>query len=179
MTTYSYELKIPKERVAVLIGKKGEIKKKIEKNTKTKLKVDSKEGDIIVSGENTIDLYATRELIKAIGRGFNPDIAQLLLKQDFSFELVNIADYTRNKNDITRLKGRVIGTGGKSRRYIEMLSESDICVYGKTIGIIGRIENVTLARKAIENLLKGSSHSNVNKWLEMQRKELKRRELLG
>ena len=31
MEEYIYELKIPKERVAVLIGKKGEIKKLAEK----------------------------------------------------------------------------------------------------------------------------------------------------
>ena len=36
MDEYRYELKIPKERVAVLIGKDGSIKKEIEKNTKTK-----------------------------------------------------------------------------------------------------------------------------------------------
>ena len=36
---YQYELKIPKERIAVLIGKKGETKRVIERTTKTKLKV--------------------------------------------------------------------------------------------------------------------------------------------
>ena len=34
---FSYELKIPKERVAVLIGKKGEIKKRIEDETSSKI----------------------------------------------------------------------------------------------------------------------------------------------
>ena len=29
---YNYEIKIPKERIAVLIGKKGEVKKTIEEN---------------------------------------------------------------------------------------------------------------------------------------------------
>ena len=72
---FSYELKIPKERVAVLIGKKGEIKKQIEQATNTKLKIDSKEGDVEISGEDALKLYATREIIRAIGRGFNPEIA--------------------------------------------------------------------------------------------------------
>jgi len=40
---YSYELKIPKDRVAVLIGTDGEIKKKIEVETKTQIKIDSKD----------------------------------------------------------------------------------------------------------------------------------------
>ena len=33
---YNYELKIPQERVAVLIGKNGETKKEIEKLTESK-----------------------------------------------------------------------------------------------------------------------------------------------
>ena len=36
MVEYSYELKIPKDRVAVLIGKDGEVKKSIEEDTKSK-----------------------------------------------------------------------------------------------------------------------------------------------
>ena len=48
MVEYSYELKIPKDRVAVLIGMKGNVKKAIEEETKSKINVDSKEGDIFV-----------------------------------------------------------------------------------------------------------------------------------
>ena len=42
---YEEELKIPKDRVAVLIGKKGETKRAIQSRTKTKIRV-SKEGDV-------------------------------------------------------------------------------------------------------------------------------------
>ena len=41
MEQYSNELKIPKERVAILIGKKGEVKKELEDRTKTKIIIDS------------------------------------------------------------------------------------------------------------------------------------------
>ena len=33
MAEFAYQVKIPKERVAVLIGKKGEVKKQIEETT--------------------------------------------------------------------------------------------------------------------------------------------------
>jgi len=179
MTAYSYDLKIPKERVAVLIGKKGDVKKGLEESTKTKISVDSKEGDVTVAGEDALALYTAREVIKAVGRGFNPETAELLLKQDYAFELMYVLDYARNKDDMARVKGRLIGKEGKSRRHIEELSECNICVFGKTVGIIGRIENVTIARRAIENLLKGAPHRNVYSWLEKQRTEMKKRELLG
>ncbi|NQV09107.1 RNA-processing protein [Candidatus Woesearchaeota archaeon] len=175
---YSYELKIPRDRVAVLIGKKGEIKRNLEAETNTKLEVDSKEGDVKVTGKDALSLFTVREIIKAIGRGFNPDIAYLLLKQDYMFEIINLNDFVKSKNHFQRIKGRVIGSEGKSRKTIEDLTETYICVYGKTISIIGGSENVGVARRAVESLLSGSPHSSVYKFLEKKRRDMKRAEFL-
>ncbi len=176
---FRYELKIPKERVAVLIGKKGTTKNEVEKATKSKIIVDSKEGDVFISGEDGLGLYNAREVIKAVGRGFNPDVALLLLKSDYVFEAINIKDYAKTKNSELRLKGRVIGKEGKSRKTMEELTECYISVYGKSIGIIGGAEGVSNARYAIDSLLKGSTHANVYKFLEKKRRELKRKQLQG
>jgi ribosomal RNA assembly protein len=178
MTEYSYELKVPKNRVAVIIGKEGSTKKEIEEATSTKLNIDSKEGDVFVSGEDALGLYTAREIIKAVGRGFNPDVAKLLLKQDYVFEVVDVSEFVKSKDAIVRLKGRVIGKEGKSRRLIEELTECNISVFGKTIGIIGLPEATASARQAVESLLKGSTHANVYKWLESRRRELKRRSIM-
>ncbi len=178
MTEYRYELKIPKERVAVLIGKSGSIKKEIEKDTKTNIEVDSKEGDIFVSGEEALGLFSAREIIQAIGRGFNPEIAQLLLKPDYVLEIIEIKEYSgKSKDSALRLKGRVIGKEGKSRRLIEELSECYISVYGKTISIIGTAECAPIAKKSVELLLQGSMHANVYKFLEKKRREMKKKEV--
>jgi ribosomal RNA assembly protein len=175
MAEFSYQIKIPKDRIAVLIGKKGEIKKEIEENTNTKINVDSKEGEVSVSGEDAIMLYTTRDLIRAIARGFNPEIAFLLLKQDYSFDMIHLPDYD-NPSQLKRIKGRVIGRDGRSRELIEEHTETYVSVYGKTISMIGLNENVVVARRAIEMLIKGSPHANVYKWLERMRKELRRRQ---
>lgn len=175
MSEFVYEIKIPKDRIAVLIGKKGEIKKQIEENTNTRINIDSKEGDVTVSGEDALLLYCTRDIIKAIGRGFNPDIAMLLLKQDYAFEVINLPDFD-NPTQFRRIKGRIIGSEGKSRRLIEEHTDTYISVYGKTIALIGRTDTCSIARRAVEMLIKGSPHSNVYKWLEKMRRELKRRE---
>lgn len=177
MPEFAYELRIPKARIAVLIGKKGEIKEQLEKETKTKIKVDSKEGDVFITGEDALNLYTVREIIMAIGRGFNPDIAMLLLKQDYCFEVIDISDYVSHKDHIKRLKGRVIGAEGKARRTIETLTETRISVYGKTVGIIGQTENASTARRAVESLLKGSEHAKIYSWLEKKRGELRRKEI--
>ena len=178
MVEYSNELKIPKERIAVLIGIKGSTKREIEKATNSKIEIDSKEGDIIVSGEDALSLMTAREVLRAIGRGFNPDIALLALKSDYTFELFNISDFAKSQNDAIRLKGRVIGSEGKSRHQLEELTETNICVYGKTIGIIGRMENVGIAKRAVDMLLKGSTHPSVYSWLEKTRRKMKTAEYL-
>ena len=178
MVEYSYELKVPKNRVAVIIGKEGSVKKDIEEATNTKLNIDSKEGDVFVSGEDALGLYTAREIIKAIGRGFNPDIAKLLLKPDYIFEIVDLREFVKSKEAILRLKGRVIGKEGKSRRLIEELTECSVSVFGKTISIIGLPESAANARQAVESLLRGSTHANVYKWLEKRRRELKRRAII-
>lgn len=171
---FSYELKIPKERVAILIGKKGKVKRELEKETNSNIDVDSKEGDVVITGTDSIGLFSAKEVIAAIGRGFNPDIAKLLLKQDYMFELIGLDDYAKSKNDLIRLRGRIIGLEGKSRKIIEELTETYISVYGKTAGIIGFPDNVFIAKQAIEALLKGSKHASIFRSLEGKRKELKR-----
>ena len=173
MTDFSYELKIPKERVAVLIGKRGKEKTFLEDETKTRINVDSKEGDVVITGNDAISLFSAREMIKAIGRGFNPEAARLLLKQDYVFESINLADFVKTKDHLKRIKGRIIGSSGKSRKVIEELSESEICVYGKTVSMIGYVESCGLARKAIEMLLRGSTHATVYRWLEKERGKIK------
>jgi len=177
MAEYLYDTKIPKERIAVLIGKDGITKKQIESATHIKLKIDSKEGDIFLEGEDALGLYSAREVVKAIGRGFNPEIALLLLKPDYMFEMISMLDHVKSKNHMIRLKGRVIGAEGRSRKTIEELTETYISVYGKTIGIIGFSENVAIAKKAVESLLNGSTHSSVYKWLEKRRSDMKRKDL--
>lgn len=169
---YRYEIKIPKERIAVLIGKKGEVKKQIEAAAKISINVDSKEGDVIISGEEALNLYSAREIIKAIGRGFNPDVALLLLKQDYALEIIEIKEHTDAKK-LERIRGRIIGSGGKSRKTIEMLTDCNISVYGKTVSIIGEVENANAARQAIEKLIGGSKHGNIYKLLEKRKKEIR------
>ncbi|MBD3259744.1 RNA-processing protein [Candidatus Woesearchaeota archaeon] len=173
------ELKIPKERIAVLIGKDGEIKKEIEDRTGTKLEIDSEEGDIFITGDDGLKIFDAREVIHAIGRGFNPQTAFLLLKGDYVFEIISIKDFAPTKKAEQRLKGRVIGTEGKTRNVIETLTESYISVYGKTISIIGQPEAASNAKQAIVQLLRGAQHSTVYSWLERKRKSLKQKEMLS
>jgi ribosomal RNA assembly protein len=173
---FGYDVKIPKDRVAVLIGSKGEIKKHLQSLTKSRIEVDSKEGDVHIEGEDSVQLFALKDVITAIARGFNPDTAQLLLKQDYSLEIVSLAEFSDTKNDLERVRGRIIGAEGKARRHIEHTCEVFISVYGKTIAIIGRTSNASLAKRAVVSLLAGATHSATYRWLERQARELRLQE---
>lgn len=168
--TFYHELKIPKDRVAVLIGEKGKIKRRIESETKTKLEIDSKEGDVTIAGQDGLQLLTAKNMVTAIARGFNPVAADQLLKPDYTLEVFDIMDYAKTANDLIRLKGRIIGEDGKSRRVIEELTNCKISVYGKTVCVIGEVEQIEYARRAVDMILTGSPHRNVYKWLEKQRR---------
>ncbi len=172
MEEYYYDIKIPKERIAVLIGVKGAFKKKLEDALAARIQIDSREGDVTIRGHDSINLMTGQNIIKAIGRGINPTIALRLLNEDNVLETIDITDYSgKSKNKLIRIRGRVIGTNGKAREHIEELTDTNISVYGKTITLIGNYEAVSLARKALEALLSGSRHSTIYQWLEKQTKE--------
>ena len=166
------EIKIPRARVAVLIGAKGETKKKIEKLTESKLDI-SKEGDIIITGGG-LECYLALQIIKAIGRGFNPNIALKLLNENYLLEILNIKDYIgKSEKKFVRIKGRLIGTKGSTWKLFEEETNTDIAIYGKTISILGGADDVDLVRRAFEKLLHGSTHSNVYKFIELELKKRK------
>jgi ribosomal RNA assembly protein len=169
---FSYDLKVPEERVGVLIGKEGSVKKEIESGTNSSIEI-SKEGDVVITGGDGILLYTAKEIVHAIARGFNPKIAMNLLKQDYAFEIINMKDIAgKSKNTMQRLKGRVIGKGGKAREEIERLTDCNVSVYGKTVGIIGEQVQVMVAREALAMLLSGSMHKTVYQFLEKKKKEM-------
>lgn len=175
---FMHGLRIPKDRISVLIGTSGETKKHIEDTLGVTIDIDSEEGDVQIIGEDGLLVFTAREVVKAISRGFNPEFALLLTKQDYSLELIEIKDFAKTKKQIIRKRGRVIGEKGRGRRTIEDLTDTHISVYGKTVGIIGRVEDVIAAKRAVEALLGQATHASVYKLLEKRRREMRRQESL-
>lgn len=168
---FSNEVLIPEDRVAVLVGKSGSMKRRIQKEAGIKLEI-SREGDVLIHSEDNFKVYIATNIVKAIGRGFNPEIALTLLKENNTIEFVNIKDFSRNtKKDMARLKGRLIGTKGKAWQTIENLTNCKLSVYGKTVAIIGDMEDIVLAKEAVVKLLAGSVHGNVYHYVERTRKK--------
>lgn len=163
------DIKIPKDRVAVLIGSNGITKNLLQEKTECEIDVDSETGQVEISSYDAIKVFDCKDIILAIGRGFNPKIALKLLNEDFSLEVIRLRDLVGgNQKQQERLKSRVIGREGKVRREIERLTRCEIAVYGKTVSILGDSMDVTTCHRAISMLLGGAMHKTVYTFLEKQ-----------
>jgi ribosomal RNA assembly protein len=168
------EIKIAGNRVAVLIGKGGSVKKELEEKTSTSISIDSKEGSVKLEGENAALLLRGIEVVQAINRGFSPERAFLLLDdEDLLLDVIDLSGLTDSPRQLDRLRGRIIGKEGRSREQIEHMTECEISVFGKTVAIIGLPEQIKIARSAIDMLLQGLPHEMVFAFLERKRRELK------
>ena len=176
-------IRIPKDRVGVLIGPEGRIKKSIEEKLTVELAVDSDAGDVTITmAENATDpsmLFKAKDVVAAIGRGFSPEHAfRLMRDEEAVFDLLDLrAVFGKSEADIKRIKGRIIGMNGKTRRIIEELTGTSVAVYGHTVGIIGTLEEAQVAREAVEMLVKGSMHATVYRYLHRKRRQLKKKML--
>lgn len=168
-------LRIPQSRIGVIIGKNGSTKSLIEEKAHISLDIDSSEGIVTIkpikTDDDPIHVWIARDIIKAIGRGFSEEKALKLIDQDYYLDIITLE---HDSNRLRQIRGRVIGEGGRTRRIIEQSTLSSISVQGKTISIIGYIEEVPVAKKAIEMLIDGNRHSTVYKFLENHRIERKK-----
>ncbi len=169
-------IRIPKERVGVVIGKDGETKKTIERIAQIHLEIDSQEGDISFNEQEADDPLMplkVEDIIRAIGRGFSPEHAFRLFGENTELYIFDIYDYVSKKEShLSRVKSRVIGSEGKTKRVIEGLTGAVLAIYGHTVAVIADFESIDIAKKAIDMLLCGSEHPTVYRYLEREMKKL-------
>ena len=183
MARASTFIRIPKERVGVLIGPDGRTKKSIEEKLSVELQIDGEAGEVnILMKENAADpsmLFKAKDVVTALGRGFSPEHAfRLIRDEEAVLDMLDLrAIFEKSEADIKRVKGRIIGMNGKTRTIIEELTDAHVAVYGHTVAIIGTMEQVQVAREAIEMLIKGSMHGTVYRFLHRKRRELKKKML--
>lgn len=176
-------VKIPRERIGVLIGSNGSVKDYIQKKLPVNLDIDSETGDITITLRDDADdpslLFRAKDIVLAIGRGFSPERAFKLLEgEDYTLDIIDLREILgKSESEMRRVRGRIIGKEGKSREMIEELSGALVSVYGHTVAIIGDIEQVNVAREAINMLINGSQHSTVYRFLQKKKQELKKRRL--
>jgi ribosomal RNA assembly protein len=160
-----------KELFRILSNKNVE---KLEKEFSVKIEVHKGKtsADFIIKGKNATQEYIISEVLEAIASGFDFDVATLLKDENYVLKKVKLKNYASGSR-LEVVKGRIIGTQGKSKRVIEKLTECDLCLCDNFISLIGGAEHVEVASKAIESLIRGAKHANVFKFLEKSRERLK------
>ena len=174
--SFEQMVKVPLDRVAAVIGKKGESKKRLEEALRVSLEVDGETGEVTVrsSSPEEGDPFKALSVVEAVGRGFSPQRAIRLAEPDMYLEVMDLRDFAgKSENSLERIRGRIIGLNGKSRKVIEELTKCSISVYGRTVSIIGEVTEVKLAEDAIRMLATGSRHRSVYNMLQRARTKKK------
>ncbi|MDP6869568.1 MAG: KH domain-containing protein [Candidatus Poseidoniaceae archaeon] len=170
--------RVPKDRIAVIIGAKGQTRRDLQKAAGCNhININSETGDIEVVWPEAGDYDPVKALklpdvIKAVGRGMAPKRAIQLLQDDWFFEIVDLRDHVgKRSNQQRRIRARIIGSEGKIRKMIEQHTGTEISIYKSTVVLVGEGAGLISARQAIEMLASGSEHGTVIKYLEKERRK--------
>lgn len=176
-------IKVSRDRIGSIVGKKGSVKNDIETRCNVILDIDGETGDISIRLKNKESLlnsgiFKASEIVLAISKGFSPDRAFRLLSDEIVLQFIDLRDYSgKSTNSLNRIKSRLIGEGGRSRKNIEEFTGAYISIYGHFVGFIGDYEETSLALDSIMMLCKGSSHKSVYHMLEEYRRKKKEEKL--
>ncbi len=172
---YEIVVKIPEERIPILIGKEGGVKKRIEEELGIKLEINRKDNSvkIIYDSDHALNALKAKNIVLAIGRGFSPDIAFKLLDDEYVLEIIDLSEIVSSRKELIRQRGRIIGEKGKCKRFFEETLNVNLAIYGKTVSIIGKFEEVSIAREGIVMLAEGKSHASVYRFIERRALELR------
>ncbi len=152
------QIYIPVERLKTLRGDKKLIGS-FEKATRCRISLTA--GDCIEAtsrNDDAYDEFLAKNVISAYGRGFEPHVAELLLRDDYYFSSIDLGREFGNSKRLQHVKARIIGKEGKAKTYIEGVSGVKISVYGDTVSFIGSAEQIEEAEAAVNTLIDGSTH---------------------
>ena len=136
--------------------------RKLEKALDVKVMV--KNNEVTIDG-NPEDEYIAEKVIDAISFGFPLEVALLVKKEDFLFEILSIKDHTHRK-DLGVIRARIIGRKGRTLGTLNNLTECHFEIKNNEIGIIGSPEYIENAQKAVISIIQGSKQANVYGYLE-------------
>jgi ribosomal RNA assembly protein len=134
-----------------------------------KVKITNQGRNIFIEGEAENE-YLCLKIIEAINLGFSLEKALILKNDEYILHILNIKDATRRK-DLERIRGRLIGTQGKTKENMKNLSDCEISVHDNKVGIIGEISCINEAILSLKLLIQGSKQGNVYARLEKKKKE--------
>lgn len=139
----------------------------LENNMGVDVDIDLDAKTVKVESQNSVKKHDATRVLRAIACGFDIKNALKLYRSEIVYlETIDIKNHTRNKDEQYRQKGRIIGKDGRAKELIEELSGANVNIYKNQIGILGDLQDVKAARRAVLMFLDGSPHSSVYNYLE-------------
>ncbi len=171
-------VRVPAERVGVIVGRNGRVKRRIEELTHSHVTV-SRDGVVTIScppdPRDPVLIWKARDMVRAMARGFSPKNALTLIDDDMRLVIISLREFVgTSPSQIRRVAGRIIGEHGRTRRVIEQTTETKMSVYGRTVALIGADPGLEYATRAVNMLIDGAPHSAVYRYLERMRREINR-----
>lgn len=133
------------------------------------VKISNRGTEVYIEGTPE-DEYVAEKVILALDFGFPFSVAVEIKKEDLAFEIINIKDFTNQKN-LPRVRGRVIGKEGKTLKTLSILSNCYLELKDNRVGIVGGHEFIKNAGDALTSLIKGTKPGNVYAYLEKHQPE--------
>ncbi len=171
-----HNIVVYRDRIGALIGRGGEVKRRLEEELGVAITVDSETGRVRIERvQGEIDEFMDAiAIVRAIGHGFSPEKAWKLLGGDNNLHIIDLMNHVgKSPKEISRVKARIIGEEGRTWRIIEETAEVDMTIHRSYVGLIGGFENIMVASEAIGMLIRGSPHKFVYNYLFRQRERRK------
>lgn len=163
------QILIPAKRAELLKEKK--LLESIRKRLGCSMEI--RDGNSLVIEGDALNEYNARVVMQAFARGFDFDTACKLLGDDRFFESIDMKQIFKNEDQIKRIKARVIGTDGKTKGYVQSVSGVDMAIYGNTVSMIGTVDELRIAKAAIDVLLEGGTHKKAYAIMEKAKRRLR------
>jgi ribosomal RNA assembly protein len=142
-------------------------KAKIEKQLNIKL---TNKGKLVFVEGKADNEFTALQALEAINTGFSTNQALLLKDEKIILQKINIKDLTK-RQDLERIRGRIIGTGGRTLQTLHNLTNCEISLQDNFVGIIGDAEYIEDGVQALTSVIQGSKQGNVYARLEKQKKK--------
>jgi ribosomal RNA assembly protein len=134
------------------------------------VKVSNKGKNVFVDGDAD-DEYLALQVLEAVNIGFSVDVALKLKEEEgIILQRVHIKDITK-RGDLDRVRGRIIGSKGRTLATLKKLTNCDISLHDNEIGLIGDAERMDDSIQAVTSLVQGSKQGNVYARLERESKK--------
>ncbi|AAR38886.1 NEQ031 [Nanoarchaeum equitans Kin4-M] len=151
-------------------------KKKLEE--RLNIELEEKENSYIVKANDGLTLNKAIKIIDALNAGFGEE-AYKLLDDNYDFMVIPIKRATKNDKERKRILARLIGTKGKAKKNISNLTGVSVIIDDKKkeAYLLGKIEDLIIARESINRIIEGQPHGKVYSFLESNRRLKKLRDL--